>query len=457
VTPSNPRVSTVIERPAERPAEVAPLREDRPDKDRREVSEFVVSEFIVGKLWLLWSRRRFLGKVVAYGIAGSLLLAFIIPARYQSVTRLMPPDQASGKSVMLSMLGAASEGLSGLTQGLGGVEKTPGDLFIGVLESRTVQDDLISKFDLRRVYWRKRWADARQILAERSDISSDRKSGIISIAVSDHSPERAAAMAREYVNELNWVVSQMNTSAAHRERVFLEERLQQVKQDLESAEKEFGEFSSRNATLDIKEQGKSMVEAAAQIEGERIAAETELQGLRQIYSDNNVRVRSTQARINELQRQLQAMGGTSGMAAAPPGGAADAKAGYPTIRQLPLLGVHYADLLRRTKVQEAVFETLTREYELAKVEEAKELPSVKVLDPAEVPEQRSFPPRTLVVIAGTGFAFFLGIVFVLGPDAWNEIDPASPGKQLATEIWLQTRRAAGSYWARLFGKRSQSR
>ena len=350
---------------------------------------------------------------------------------------------------MVSMLG--SDTLAGLAQSLGAGEKTSGDLFIGVLQSRTVQDDLVDKFDLRKVYWEKRWVDARHTLAERSEISSDRKSGIISIAVSDRSPERAAAMAREYVNELNWVVAQLNTSTAHRERVFLEQRLQQVKQDLESAEKDFGEFSSRNATLDIKDQGKSMVEAAARIEGESIAAQTELQGLKQIYSDNNVRVRSTQARVNELQRQLQAMGGKSGVAveAESPG----EKPAYPTIRQLPLLGVDYSDLLRRTKVQETVFETLTREYELAKVEEAKELPSIKVLDPAEVPERKSFPPRTQIVALGTVFALFLGALFVLASDAWNEIDARNPGKQLAAEIWLHARLAARAYRNRLTRKR----
>src|SRR5437879_7251667 len=109
-------------------------------------------------------------------------------------------------------------------------------------------------------------------------------------------------MAQEYVSELNVVVSQLSTSSAHRERVFLEERLAQVKQDLEAAEKDFSEFASKNATIDIQAQGRAMVESAASLEGELIAAQTQLQGLRQIYADSNIRVRATQARINELTR-----------------------------------------------------------------------------------------------------------------------------------------------------------
>src|SRR5262249_230763 len=151
--------------------------------------------------------------------------------------------------------------------------------------------------------------------ANNTTISQDRKSGIITIAVDDHDPRRAAAIAGEYVASLNTVVSHLSTSSAHRERVFLEERLTQVKSDLEPAEKHFSQFASKNATIDIKEQGRAMVEGAATLEGELIAAQSELEGLKQIYSENNVRIRSIRARINELQNQLQQLGGKTGIAA----------------------------------------------------------------------------------------------------------------------------------------------
>jgi capsule polysaccharide export protein KpsE/RkpR len=309
--------------------------------------------------------------------------------------------------------------------------KTSDDLFAGVLLSRTVQDDLVAKFDLRKVYGVKRWVDARKELTLDTDIGIDRKSGILTIQVSDKDPKRACAMAQEYVAQLNSVVTELNTSSAHRERIFLEERLAEVKRELEASEKEFSQFASKNGAIDIKEQGKAMVEAAALLEGQLIAARTELQGLRQIFTDNNVRVRSVQARVNELELQIRKMGGT---ASAAENAASPDNAIYPSIRKLPLLGVTYADLFRHTKVEEAVFETLTQQYELAKVQEAKEIPSVKVLDPAEVPEKKDFPPRTLLVITGTFLALAFGVLWVLLSDRWRKIDPQDPGKLLVLEV-----------------------
>jgi capsule polysaccharide export protein KpsE/RkpR len=403
----------------------------------------------VAMIALLWDRRQFLFRRAAIAFVASSILALIIPVRYTSTTRLMPPDQAG--QGMASMLAAVSKA-SGDIGGIGGMLglKTSGDLFVGVLQSRTVADDLINKFDLRKEYRvagsgkpGKGYEIARRQLELLTDISSDRKSGIITLKVSDKNPDRAAAMAKEYVEALNNIVITLNTSSAHKERVFLEERLVQVQQELEQAEKDFGQFASKNTTLDVKDQGRAMIGAAAQLEGQLIATQTELEGLRQIYTENNVRVRSVQARIDELRRQLQKLGrkpvdspdessnkGDAGEQTSNP---------YPTLRQLPLLGVEWADLYRRSQVEEAVFEALTKQYELAKVEEVRETPSVKVLDPADVPERKSFPPRTLLVAAGTGFVLFLSCVWILGRARWQQIDPNHPGKMLAQEIFQNVR------------------
>src|SRR5208283_1607650 len=239
------------------------------------------------------------------------------------------------------------------------------------------------------VYGARRMEDARRSLAACTDVSVDRKSQIITITVTDTSPPRAAAMAQAYVEELNRTLSKVSASSARRERIFLEGRLQAVNQDLEAAEKAFSQFASKNTAIDIKEQGKAMVEAAATLQGQLIAARSELEGLRQIYTDRNVRVRSVQARVAELENQLKIVGGkdeSNSLEKVAPGDSL-----YPSIRKLPMLGVPYADLYRQTKVEEAVFETLTQEYELAKVQEAKEIPTVKVLDSPNLPEKKSFP------------------------------------------------------------------
>lgn len=394
-----------------------------------------------GIAWLhvLWRRRQFLFRTAGIGFAVSALLVFAIPKRYTSTARLMPPDEGPGAGMSLMTAALASKSSSSL--GAFGSEllgmKTTGDLFIGILESRTAEDDLISKFTLRKVYGVSRWEDARKVLAARTSISEDRKSEIITIRVTDRSAQRAEQMAQEYITELDSLVVNLNTSAAHRERVFLEGQLGQVRQTLESAEKQFSQFASKNTAIDIQEQGKAMIEAGASLEGELMAAQTELEGLRQIYTDHNVRVREAQARIDELTKQLQKLGGKSGLATS--SAVPDATSLYPPVRQLPLLGVTYADLYRTMKVQETAFEMLTQQYELAKVEEAKEIPSVKILDAADFPERKSFPPRTLIVFLSTLFAFSCAATWVLGRATWSATDDGDPRKIFVSQVWNDVR------------------
>jgi len=389
-------------------------------------------EQFVGRLRLYWDARKLLFLTCVLGGMGSLGIALLIPSRYEATSQLMPPDGQSGSGMaLLSALTGRAGGLGGVAGDLLGV-KNSGALFVGILESRTVQDRLIEQFNLRREYHTAKMEDARASLASHTRIAEDRKSGIIAVTVTDHEPRVAAAMAEAYVNELDRLVEQVSTSSARRERIFLEERLRAVKQDLDSAARKFSIFASKNTAIDIPAQSKAMVEAAATLEGQLIAAEAELHGLEAMYTEQNVRVRALRARVSELRAQLGKMGGESGTSAAP-SSETDASL-YPAIRQLPLLGVTYADLYRQTKIQETVYELLTQQYELAKVEEAKEVPSVKVLDAAVVPTKKSFPPRGLLTAVGTGFAIVVMCVWILIRQAWREIDPQDPGKQFATEI-----------------------
>src|SRR5262249_54514882 len=158
-------------------------------------------------------------------------------------------------------------------------------------------------------------------------------------------------------------------------------------------------------------------------------------------------------------KQLEKLGGvqpnadganasTSSSAAAPaadPPGGKSPSLPFPTIRNLPLLGAKYADYYRRAKIQETVYELLTEQYELAKVEEAKETPSVKVLDPGRVPERKSFPPRLLIIFLGTFLAVSASVVWVLGARSWEQADPKDPRKLLAQEVAATIK--ASSLWA----------
>jgi capsule polysaccharide export protein KpsE/RkpR len=386
-------------------------------------------------LRLLWSYRRALSRVALYALLASTLLAFLIPVQYESTARLMPPEKKSG-----SGLAMAAAALSGTAGGLGEIASdllggnTTSEISVGILASRTVQDKLVRQFELQKLYSTRRVEDARKRLANRTTVVVDRKSQIISITVTDRSPQRAAAMAQAYTDELNRLLAELNTSSAHRERVFLEERLRAVSQDLEAAERDFSQFASKNTAIDIKEQGKAMVEGAAMLQGQLIAAQSEYEGLKQIYTDNNVRVRSLKARIDELQHQLEKLGG-KGESTSSVASGAENDGLYPSIRKLPLLGVTFADLYRRTKIQEAVLETLTKEYEMAKVQEVKELPTVKVLDAANIPERKSFPPRMLIMFFGTLLALTVAMGWIFGKEVWQGTDANDPRKIFAQEVF----------------------
>jgi len=293
------------------------------------------------RLHQLWESRRLLYKALLCALVVGTAIAFLLPKRYESTVSIMPPDSLGSNGMMMAALaGKTSPELAGIASSLLGTKSTSA-LFVGLLHSRTVADHIVDKFNLQGVYWvRYKW-DARKILDRRTDVADDRKSGIIIITVSDRDPQRAHGIAQAYVEELNKLVAQVSTSSARRERIFIEQRLSNVKADLEDAEQQFSAFASKNTVLDIKEQTKAMVESGALLQGQVIAAQSELEGLTQIYTPNNVRVRSAQARVNELKRQLEKIGGSDASLAA---NATQSNELYPSIRKLPLLGVQWTSL-----------------------------------------------------------------------------------------------------------------
>lgn len=383
----------------------------------------------------VWGERTFLFRISVLGLILGLSVAFLIPATYTSTARLMPPDSQSNSSLSMAdaSLPLRQSGLSQIAADLLGPKSTSA-VFVGILNSRTLQDKIIAQFELKHVYGAKHMDNARKALGNRVSISVDRRSDMVTINVTDRSPNRAAAMANAYVDELNRLVAELSTFSARRERIFLEGFLVQVRQDLVNAEQEFSRFASQHNTVDISEQSKSLVGAAATLQGQLMFAQSELEALRQIYTDSNVRVRSAKARIEELQAQLRKLAGKDASGTVGPD--TDARELYPSMRKLPLLGVTYADLYRRTKVREAVYEALTQEYDLAKVQEARDIPTVKVLDIANIPDNKSFPPRLLIAISSTLLALTAGVGLVLGSKSWNEKDPGDLGKAVATEIWI---------------------
>ncbi len=398
----------------------------------------------VAHMTLLWQRRVFLARVTAVSLVIGLVIVFTIPKEYKSTTRIMPPDQQGSGALMLAAL--TSRGGLGTLGGLAGgllSSHTTTALFVDLLHSATVSGHLIERFQLQHVYHKRYVVDTAKSLGRRTTISDDKKSGVITIAVEDTDPLRARDLAQAYLDELNALVTKTSTSTAHRERIFIEGRLNSVEKDLEQAQLRLSEFASRNSTINIGDQTRAMVDAAARVQAEILVEQSGLNALRQIYGDGNVRVRETEARISSLQHELGKMSGSSDPLA--PGiasgstGIGDSQL-YPPLRQLPRLAVPYADLYRHVKVQETVYELLTQQYEMAHIEEAKDVPVVSVIDPPGIPEKKSFPPRLLLAFCLTAFSFVVASAALLMADHWRNIPPHDPRKVLAEDVLSNLRR-----------------
>jgi uncharacterized protein involved in exopolysaccharide biosynthesis len=208
-------------------------------------------------LTMLWQRRRFLALVTGIGVLLAIGYSLLLPNQYESTAQLMPADQQSLSSG--SLLSALTG--SGQVASIGGLMKTPGGTFIGILGSRTAQDDLINRFDLRRMYHCKFYVDCRGMLAAQTAIKENLDDGIISITVIDRDRYRARDLAQAYVDELDKLVNSLSTSSARREREFLEQRLKSIKSDLDASSIALSQFSSHNATINPQSQGQALIES----------------------------------------------------------------------------------------------------------------------------------------------------------------------------------------------------
>jgi uncharacterized protein involved in exopolysaccharide biosynthesis len=392
---------------------------------------------------ILWRQRRVLARVTVISLLVSLGIAFVIPKRYKSSASIMPPDQQSPGAAML----AALAGRLGSIPALGLANALPGahsssELFVDLLRSGTVSDHLLDRFNLQHLYRKRYRIDAAKRLARLTTISENRKSGVITIEVEDTDPRRAQAMTQAYLDELNRLVVRTNTSAAHRERVFIGQRLQRVRAGLEQAEIQLSRFSSDSTAIDIREQMRAMLDASARVEAELMVEQSGLQALRQLYGDDNLRVRESEARIASLQAQLSKMEGSrSAPSADALTDAADTSEVrgqnaplYPPLRELPRLAVPYTDLLRSVQVQESVFQLLTQQYETARIEEARDVPPVNVIDSPGLPEKKSFPPRLLLTAAGTLLGFASASFILLSRHYWQQLPPADPRREFVAEV-----------------------
>lgn len=386
---------------------------------------------------VLWAGRRTLLRATLIGVLAGLAIALVIPKRYTSTARIMPPDNSGSSMAMLAALTGRNMGdfgaLGTLASGLLGGH-TSSALFVDLLRSGNISGALMDRFQLQHA-WHKRYrVDTAKHLAHYTSIVDDKRSGVITIEVQDNDPVRARDLAQGYLDELNRVVVQTSSSSAHQQRVFVERRLATVHSDLEQAQLALSDFSSRHSMVDLTEQERAMVGAAARLQAEQIAGQSEVDSLRQIYGDTNVRVRAAQARVSELGRQLQKMSGSAApitidSQASDPSGTL-----YPPLRQLPRLGVMYVDLYRRVRVEEQVFELLTQQDEMARIQEARDVPVISVIDTPAIAEKKSFPPRLLVALLVMLLALGGASAALLVRERWNRMDSEDPRKLLGMEV-----------------------
>src|SRR6185312_811891 len=305
--------------------------------------------------------RRLLARVTGIALVLSALIAFLIPKQYESGARLMPPDQPStGAAMLAAIAGRAIGGIGGFGNLAGSLlgGRTSGALFIDLLRSRTISDHLIDRFDLQKTYRKRYRVDTVKYLARHTKIEEDKKSGVITLTYADTDPRRARAIVQAYLDELNGIITRSNTSSARQEREFIERRLVSAHTELQDAEKKLSGYSSVHTMLDVKEQTHAMVDAAAKLQAELIVGQSELDSLEQVYGPENVRVRAAQARIASLHRELTKLSGSDAAISeeADNNSGEDSASLYPSLRQLPRLAVPYADLYRRVRIEETVYE-----------------------------------------------------------------------------------------------------
>jgi len=389
-----------------------------------------------------WERRRLVFGILFAGILLSLLLALLSPTRYTSTTTVVAAGDTSPSSRLMSMM-ASSGSVGSIGSAALGLD-IPGELYVSILQSRSVSDPLIARFDLMHYYHARLIMDARRSLAADTKIEADRKSGLITISVTAGTPVLASNIAQQYVVELNRVVNDSSTSSARRERIFLEARLKDVKQELDDSSKALSQFSTKSRTIDMPTQARSMVDAGLKLQGELIESRSQLAALRQTYSEDNSRVRAVEARNAELQRQIDELDGLNRKRSTSD---ETDKSGYPSAMELPSLGLTYYDLERKVRVDEALWEALTKQCETAKVEEAAETPVVRVLDIANVPERKSGPHRSLILVVGALLSLLVAFIFVFAETVWEAMGSEDEPKKLITEATGAAMDRQRWYWS----------
>jgi len=346
------------------------------------------------------------------------LITFLLPNIYSATARILPPQQnQSSAMALLAQLGGVASTLGANSLGI----KNPSDLYVGMLQSRTIADALIERFKLRELYDKSTLVDTRAKLAAVSDISAG-KDGIISIAVDDKDPKRAAAIANAYVEQLDKLTQSLALTDAAQRRLFFGRQLKATKEDLANAEVELRKTQEATGLIQPDEQGKAIITSIATLQAGVIQKEAEIAGMGSFATPQNPDYVKARDQLTSLKSQLADMQKKHNVNL-------DSSVMMST-GNIPQAGLDYVRKLREVKYQEQLFQVLVQQYELAKMDEAKDAAIVQVVDRAVVPDRKSKPQRALITILAAIAALFVGILSAFVREALRNaaLDPASADK-----------------------------
>lgn len=378
--------------------QIEPIVSPVDDPSRRDISVLDLAVVLV-------ERKRFILRFVLVAAVLAVVVAFILPVKYEAKVVLLPPAQnTSISSTLLGQMGNMGSlgSLASLAGGSLGL-KNPADMYVSFLTSRTVEDAVIQRFHLMSEYHAQRMSDARKELERRTTIVAGNKDGLIRISLDDHDPRRAAELANGYVDEFRKLSASLAITEAARRRLFFEQQLQDTRDKLTQAENAMTRTEQSTGVLQIDSQARSLIESAASLRAQVVAKQVQIEGMRAFATDDNPSLILAKQQLAALQSQLEHLAGSQ----KDPGSDINLSKGRVT-----QAGMEYLRRYRELKYEETVFELLAKELEIAKLDEAREGSIVQVVDAAVPPDRRSSPHRLLIVLISTIAAFFIATFWV---------------------------------------------
>ena len=349
-------------------------------------------------LALSW-RRIFVVTLVFLAIGATL--SFLIKPTFTAEALIMPPQQTlSSASSMLGQLGSVA-GAAGLGGGLG--LKSPADMYVGILESRTVADHVIAACHLKELYKAKTLVDTRAALKKHVVFEAGKKDNLIHLSVMDRDPNRASDIANSYLAQLYNLNSDLAISEASQRRAFYDQRLAEEKAALSDAEVSLRNTQQRTGLIQLSGQAATIISSIAQARAQLASREVELPSMRTFATEQNPETIRLQDEIVALRSNLTSL--ENSQRTIQPG---DIQ--LPT-SQVPEAALEYERQTRELKYHETLFELLLRQAEAARLDEAKSAPILQVVDRAIPPDKKSGPPRKLITIGSTFFGFFVACLW----------------------------------------------